>query len=274
MLKLLFIAFIIFALIASIQGMMEIKVKKISTLYNNILEINKATYFQNIPPIYPINAVLNSKKEFDNCEFDSIMQETLMQEDELSLIALYVKKTKENKVAWTEYNNEIDDLDLALSQKDSKNTLIPHFIYKKLEAKLIKEIKCNEPVVDPLFIIKKTYTSPKGRNHYSDTKSYSLSTLNYHRKYVEKIEERKNVHRKSAAYQRKLMTPSLRYDILKRDGFKCQICGYSQEDGIKLHVDHILPVAKGGKTIKRNLRTLCENCNLGKSHKYDPQGVN
>ena len=68
--------------------------------------------------------------------------------------------------------------------------------------------------------------------------------------------------------ERAKMTPSLRYDILKRDGFRCRICGASQEeDGVKLHVDHIYPVAKGGETEYSNLQTLCELCNSGKSDK-------
>ncbi|MBQ6893391.1 MAG: HNH endonuclease [Clostridia bacterium] len=75
-------------------------------------------------------------------------------------------------------------------------------------------------------------------------------------------------------YQRSMMTDSLRYDILKRDGFKCVLCGCSAEDGVKLHVDHIVPIAKGGLTVASNLRTLCERCNLGKSDKYDPDGIN
>lgn len=70
------------------------------------------------------------------------------------------------------------------------------------------------------------------------------------------------------------MNASLRYDILKRDGFKCTICGATQADGVKLHVDHIIPISKGGKTIPKNLRTLCDRCNFGKRDKYDPKGIN
>ena len=61
----------------------------------------------------------------------------------------------------------------------------------------------------------------------------------------------------------------LRYDILRRDGFKCKICGRSAADGIKLHVDHIIPFSKGGKTTPSNLRTLCQECNIGKSNKIE-----
>ena len=62
--------------------------------------------------------------------------------------------------------------------------------------------------------------------------------------------------------------------FLKRDGFRCVLCGRSAADGVKLHVDHIKPIAKGGKTVEFNLRTLCEHCNWGKSDKFDSDGVN
>ena len=55
--------------------------------------------------------------------------------------------------------------------------------------------------------------------------------------------------------------------ILKRDDFKCQKCGISAKDGAKLHVDHIIPVSKGGKTTMDNLQTLCWKCNRSKSDK-------
>lgn len=58
----------------------------------------------------------------------------------------------------------------------------------------------------------------------------------------------------------------LRYKVLNRDNFKCVICGNRQSDDpkSKLHVDHIVPFSKGGKTVFSNLRTLCYKCNIGK----------
>ena len=71
------------------------------------------------------------------------------------------------------------------------------------------------------------------------------------------------------AQQRRLMSDSLRYDVMKRDGFRCKLCGATAKDGVKLHVDHIIPVSRGGKTEMSNLRTLCERCNLGKGAKQE-----
>lgn len=56
----------------------------------------------------------------------------------------------------------------------------------------------------------------------------------------------------------------LRYSILRRDYFKCVLCGRSAQDGVVLHVDHIIPVSSGGVSEPYNLRTLCGDCNLGK----------
>lgn len=64
----------------------------------------------------------------------------------------------------------------------------------------------------------------------------------------------------------KRVNPSkkMRFEVLKRDSFKCQYCGASAPD-VPLHIDHIHPVSKGGKTTLLNLVTSCADCNGGKS---------
>ena len=57
----------------------------------------------------------------------------------------------------------------------------------------------------------------------------------------------------------------LRFRILARDGFRCRYCGRpGSTPGVVLHVDHVVPQAAGGTTTEDNLRTACEECNLGK----------
>lgn len=63
---------------------------------------------------------------------------------------------------------------------------------------------------------------------------------------------------------RKSISKKLRFEVFKRDGFKCQYCGESSPDVI-LHVDHIHPVSKGGDNDVMNLITSCADCNSGKS---------
>jgi len=70
------------------------------------------------------------------------------------------------------------------------------------------------------------------------------------------------------------ISPQLRNEILERNGFTCQLCGagpgdvdpYNPSRRVRLHIDHIIPISQGGTNDKDNLRTLCSNCNQGKSN--------
>ena len=53
--------------------------------------------------------------------------------------------------------------------------------------------------------------------------------------------------------------PKMRYNVLERDNRKCQMCGKGIIQGVILHIDHIIPVTKGGKTKMENLQTLRKN---------------
>jgi 5-methylcytosine-specific restriction endonuclease McrA len=63
----------------------------------------------------------------------------------------------------------------------------------------------------------------------------------------------------------------LRYDVLRRDRFCCVLCGRSPASQLacELHVDHIVPIARGGTNAPDNLRTLCASCNVGKGAKAE-----
>lgn len=59
---------------------------------------------------------------------------------------------------------------------------------------------------------------------------------------------------------RKPPTLRERIEVHRRDGYRCVRCG-STED---LHVDHVIPVSKGGTNNLDNLQLLCRDCNLRK----------
>src|SRR5262249_31575874 len=67
-------------------------------------------------------------------------------------------------------------------------------------------------------------------------------------------------------------TPKLRMQVLKRDKYRCCICGRrpAENSDIELHVHHIRPWADGGVTVERNLITLCHTCHNGLSPHYEP----
>lgn len=74
--------------------------------------------------------------------------------------------------------------------------------------------------------------------------------------------------KKSVHITTRSVNARFRYQVLKRDHYKCCSCGASPAKGsaVELEVDHIIPWADGGETVLDNLQTLCSICNNGKSN--------
>ena len=60
------------------------------------------------------------------------------------------------------------------------------------------------------------------------------------------------------------ITQKTRYLVLHRDGYRCRACGRETSDGVKLEIDHVIPIAWGGTNEPDNLQALCQECNHGK----------
>ena len=88
-------------------------------------------------------------------------------------------------------------------------------------------------------------------------------------KYKNNTNDVQYIQNKNNRKARKTINNSLKYDVMKRDCFKCQYCGKSPANdvGVELQIDHILPVSKGGTNEIENLKTICKDCNIGKFNK-------
>ena len=104
-----------------------------------------------------------------------------------------------------------------------------------------------------------TYTRRFGSWKKALIRAYESAT-------TDQLDEESSIEEKpEKADTRKSRTLSLRkrFFVLKRDGFTCKMCG-ANGPGVKLEVDHVLPVAEGGSDSLDNLQTLCFECNRGK----------
>jgi hypothetical protein len=75
--------------------------------------------------------------------------------------------------------------------------------------------------------------------------------------------------KKPSRVARKAILPSVRWDVMQRDGFKCRYCGRGCLD-VELTIDHIISVHHGGVDDFFNLITACKECNYGKGRKSAP----
>jgi len=62
---------------------------------------------------------------------------------------------------------------------------------------------------------------------------------------------------------REAIPPKLRFEILKRDQFRCRYCG-ARAPKAELHIDHLVPVSLDGDNDITNLMAACVPCNMGK----------
>jgi len=61
-------------------------------------------------------------------------------------------------------------------------------------------------------------------------------------------------------------SPETKTAILKRDGYRCVVCGRGTREGVELTVDHIKPKDMGGTNEASNGETLCTQHNLIKKN--------
>ncbi|MBE6159153.1 MAG: HNH endonuclease [Firmicutes bacterium] len=260
----IFALLIIYIIYSNIRIEKENKVKEKGFYYKKIIELNKEYIFENYKRFITIYHTANSKRQLENLKFDDIIEYYI--NNNIDGFDSNFNILNQNRASYIEYESKYNKI---LSEKHKYNSkIINNSIFKDLEKfkqyeqKMIKKEKIKDTFYIKVTIIA-SYVSPQGRNSYLRDKVYDYYQIKNCYAQIKKKKE----YQITTKYQRSLMTNSLRYDVLKRDNFRCQICGASSKDGAKLNVDHIIPIAKGGKTELNNLQTLCDRCNSGKSAK-------
>lgn len=243
----------------------EQEVERTSVLIKNLLDLNTRYNFDwSIRPQYIFNTVLPSKSKLERYDLIHTLDDSILNDGELTRVS---KLIQNNKATYDEYSHKMHCLRSEVTSELAKELHISLDKYKAIERKLFTS-KIVHPILDCQIVCVASYTSPQGRNHYEKNMVYTISDVDQRYKELQKIRESQNTEYWRRKHERSQMTDKLRYSILKRDGFRCKICGRTAEDGVKLHVDHIKPVSKGGETVPENLQTLCDACNLGKSNEW------
>ena len=242
------------------------KVAEASLKVQELNKLNETIKFN------PVNTNIRITKKYDNkYQYNKIEPLYLIEYELRSKIdyyAQYIRDIQENRNKKIMYNERVKEI-LAMScHIDFESIGISEDDFKKQEMHLFNQLIAPN-FTDCTFVAAVSYSSPKRRVNLSKEDEFNLDQIVSAFKRVSPSFMDRKTFEHIAMVERGEVTNSLRYDIMNRDHFKCVICGASAKDGAQLHVDHIVPIAKGGKSVPSNLRTLCEGCNLGKSDKTE-----
>jgi len=210
----------------------------------------------------------SNKTTYQNANVTTLTKEHL--KENIPFYEQQIGWAKTNRTKYEGYTQAF--VNVLTTQKQSPTRRVDgkkaSWLFKVVERMILNTTKLKPVMAFNLFSFAQ-YTSAKGRVSERKWMDYPFESV------IQLLQEAKQerAHEQSRIGQmkkeRSRLSASLRYDVLARDQFTCQICGRSQNDGVKLHVDHIYPIAKGGKTEINNLRALCDRCNLGKKDKIE-----
>lgn len=238
-----------------------------SELYRNLLKLNSEyTFYADIQSEYVFHENCSSKRKLDKLSLiDVFMSKIELHYDAFNQIIQHIQ---DNRRSFKNYCKRFDDLKTTIDYGEAHKLRIKLKTFIKIERSICDKAKLTPLLATSITIIA-SYSSPQGRNHYRKSHTFLFDDIVRGLNESKKLQTQKLTYSYQIRVERAKMSDSLRYDVMKRDGFRCQICGATAKEGAKLHVDHIIPVSKGGKTVMNNLRTLCDRCNLGKSDKIE-----
>lgn len=174
-----------------------------------------------------------------------------------------IKDASYNKGLFEEYSAEIKE-NVVFGTYDIDNLPKNSKRLNKYEKKIVgKSLK--SPTIELNIAVCLILTNIKGTHKFSKNEVFGT-------KVIENImaglaNKRGNFYLNNEIWQsicrveRGKVTNKMRFAIYKRDNYRCRKCGRKTND---LEVDHIYPIAKGGKSTYDNLQTLCHRCNVKK----------
>ena len=236
-----------------------------STKYRQLLELVSASPVVSLPDTFHVEHSYKTKKGMENAKAKEVIILLANKNPELKKLYADLEKNRKHRkefLAAVSLISETQEVMVASTGlQKSKYLEIENNLFQTLVDSIREDVTIE---------IKLCYRTSKGGYLYSRTLRTDYQGLSD--AYAET--GRRKAEKIAREIERSKLNASLRYDVMQRDGFKCKLCGASAANGAVLHVDHIVPVSKGGKTEMSNLRTLCDMCNLGKSDKYKPSGLN
>ena len=232
-----------------------------SVAINQLKAINKNYYFLHIPN-YDWTHNYDNSNFYDHIScWDYLLYKLVY---EKSNVRRAMDDTLTNKLTFDKYNKEIINT-CVLNVFNEETSLKNKSKIAKIEEKEFKAL-IQQPVINFSITVRLNLKNTNGYLVlYSKSKTFSAQEI---RGAIDLVCQKRgsfyvneDVWKSICRVERGKVSNKLRFAIYARDNYRCRCCGRKTND---LEIDHIVPIAKGGKTTYDNLQTLCHRCNMRK----------
>jgi len=195
-----------------------------------------------------------------SCEDYLIYQLVFKQKD----VSRALKNTLENKNNYLLYIEETKTITLGIFKSELGKFKLNKLL--TMEKKMFSK-KILTPVVVFTINVKLIRTNINGERKESKNRTFKAEQI---KELITKLNQKqgsfylnRDIWDSICRVERGKVTNKMRFSIYSRDGYRCCMCG-KRDRGDNLEIDHIYPIAKGGKSTYDNLQTLCHGCNQKK----------
>ena len=180
-----------------------------------------------------------------------------------------IKNVEDNKQKYSNYVDEIKSIEKTGEfQSPTSKLKLDRLI--KTEKNIMSRKTLPAPVTQFTLTVTLYCSQINGRIYNEKSQTFSVDEIYALLKKLNnkngKFFNDKDIWDAICRVERGKVSNKIRFAIYNRDGYRCRMCGASGRFN-QLEIDHIIPIAKGGKTTYDNLQTLCHKCNVEKGDK-------
>ena len=226
-----------------------------SEALNKLKELNEKYVFYEIPKLEFINKYDNEIMYNEISVRDYLVYQLQFKAKE---VKSSMERTRENQVNFSRYREDISSK--CILGINTENVKL-RFLFLLFERNLFKKYTLR-PQINYSIFVRLILTDINGKFKTTKYKIFSVEEI-YDILY--KLSKRNGnfylvpeIWESICRVERGKVSNKMRFSIYKRDNYRCKKCGRRTDD---LEIDHIFPIAKGGKSTYDNLQTLCRRCN-------------